>query len=416
MKKNLYLISIAVIISFSPRATLSQTAPNLNTAAGFVLFTQNGQFTSTAVSAIVVGDVGNEVGAVSAFPPGFVSGAKHFSDAAATQAGNDITAAYDSLVATTCDSVHGVGFGSGETLVPGVYCAGATSTLDGNLTLDAGGNSAAVFIIKINGQFSSSAGAQIILANGTTACNVFWQINGAVILNNTVFRGTMLVNGAITLNTGTILDGRALTETGSLIFGGILASVCNVATLPLQLVNFNVDKTTGNNIEVTWITASELNVLRYEVEASINGTAFYKVGAVSSKGNTFPTRYNFEDIHVNKAGVLFYRLKMIDKDGSSTYSPVKSIKFSDMKTGLVNIFPNPAGNLINITVNTEAAENVTLTITNLQGQKLMQKTRMIEKGINNIVEDVHSLSQGAYILSLKNKDTGAEARKNFQKL
>ena len=46
----------------------------------------------------------------------------------------------------------------------------------------------------------------------------------------------------------------------------------------------------------------------------------------------------------------------------------------------------------------------------------MQKTRMIEKGINNIVEDVHSLSQGAYILSIKIKDTGEETRKNFQKL
>ncbi|MEP6595430.1 MAG: ice-binding family protein [Ginsengibacter sp.] len=416
MKKNLCYILALLIVSLSPNTILSQGAPNLNTADSFVLFTATGQFTSNSPSTIVVGNVGNAVGAVSAFPPGFLSGSRHFGDATATQAAIDITNAYADLASRVCGTVHGVGFGGGETLTPGVYCAGAASTLNGNVTLDAGGNSAAVFIIKIDGAFASVAGSQIVLINSATACNVFWQINGQVDLVNTVFRGTMLVNGAINLVDGTIIDGRALTKAGSLIFGSVNASICDITILPLQLVNFEVAKTTGNNVEVSWITASEINVSGFEVQVSVNGSPFVKIGTVSSKGNSFPTQYSLQDLQTNKTGVRFYRLKMIDRDGSTTYSLVKSLKFADLTVGLIKIFPNPAGNTINISVNAETKEHIALTIVNMHGQKLIQKTWLVEKGITNLVQNIRNLTKATYIVSIKNISTGEETRQNFQKL
>ena len=403
-------------IFLSPNWSFSQAAPNLNTATSFVLFTGNGQFTCTSSSAIVVGDVGNQVGAVSAFPPGFLYGAKHFSDAAATQANTDITAAYADLAGRTCGTIHGVGFGSGETLTPGIYCATAASTLNGNLTLDAGGNAAAIFIIKIDGAFSAASGSQIILVNQASSCNIYWQINGAVDLSNTVFKGTVLANGAISLNTGTILDGRALTKTGALIFDNIRATICNNSTLPLKLIKFDIAKKTDNNVEISWITTSEVSVSRYEVEASINASVFYKISTVTSKGNNYPSQYTWQDIQSNKTGTVFYRLKMVDKDGLFTYSNVKSIKFSELKAGLINIFPNPAVNKINISVNAEVQENITLLITNMYGQKIIQKTILINQGINNIEQDVRNLTQASYIVSIKNINTGKVSRQNFQKL
>ena len=110
----------------------------------------------------------------------------------------------------------------------------------------------------------------------------------------------------------------------------------------MQLVNFSVTKTTDNNVDVSWITSAEVNVSRFEIQASTNGSAYFNVGTVTAKGNSFPTRYSLQDLPANKTGVRFYRLKMVDKDGSFTYSAVKSIKFSDLKSGLVNIFPHPA--------------------------------------------------------------------------
>lgn len=419
MKQLHFYVIAAITITLSPITLFSQSAPNLATAAPFVLFTRAGEVTSQSPLAIVIGDVGNESGDTLALPPGFLLGEKHWWDAVAIQAGIDIGKAYDTLFSNTarpCGTIHAGGYGLGETLVPGVYCTGSATTLNGNLILDAGGNANAVFIIKIGGAFSSVGGSQIVLLNGALSCNVYWQIGGAVSLVNTNFKGTMLVDGAITLTSGSTLDGRALSKTGAVIFGNIRVTLCDATLLPLELLSFNVTKTTGNNVEIRWATASEVNVLRYEVEASVNGTAFYKVGSVSSKGNSFLSEYNSQDIQFNKTGVRFYRLKMIDKNGSFIYSPVKSVKFSDLKMGLINIFPNPAINMINVSVNAEAQEKVTLTIANMHGQKVMQKTYLLNKGINNFSENIQSLSKAGYIVSIKNISTGKETRQNFQKL
>ncbi len=415
MKKKLFYIG-AIVLLCSNLAFSQTTAPNLGSAANFVLFTGNGEFTSTSASTNVTGDVGNVVGAVTAFPPGNLTGIKHFGDAAATQADADITAAYADLAGRTCGTVHGVGFGVGETLTSGVYCAGAASTLNGNLTLDAGGNSAAVFIIKIAGEFSAASGSEIILINGASACNVYWQIGGAVDLNNSIFKGTMLVDGAISLNAGTNLEGRALTKTGALIFQDINASICNLSVLPVKLTSFNVAKTTDNNVQLTWITTSENNLSHYEIETSVDGIKFNKTGSVVAKGNNYSTQYTFKDVIINKTGTQFYRLKMVNNDASFSLSPVKSVQLSEVKAGVIKIWPNPAVNNINITVNAEAQENVIFSIVNMHGQKIRQKNVTLSKGINTISEDIQSLPKEGYIISIKNLSSGKVSRQNFQKL
>ena len=72
--------------------------------------------------------------------------------------------------------------------------------------------------------------------------------------------------------------------------------------------------------------------------------------------------------------------------------------------------------MINVSVNAEAQEKVTLTIANMHGQKVMQKTYLLNKGINNFSENIQGLSKAGYIVSIKNISTGKETRQNFQKL
>ena len=415
MKQHLQYFAGFLSIILFPNFLFSQTAPNLNTAASYVLFTGNGEFTSTSSSTNVSGNVGNVVGAVNAFPLGNLTGTKHFGDAASVQADSDIVAAYADLVSKPCDFVHGVGFGSNETLTPGVYCSSAASTMNGNLNLDAGGNPNAVFIIKIDGAFSAASGSQIVLSNLASACNVYWQINGVVDLDNTVFKGTMLVNGAISLNAGTRLTGRALTKTGALIFASIQASVCNLGTLSSGL-QFEVNKTRSNGALISWLNASENNLSRYEIEASTNGTTFSTIGVIALRGSNVSTPYVFEENLPNNAGTHFYRLKMVSNTGVFTYSEVKSIQFSNIKVGLVSIFPNPAINSINLTVYAESKESILLRITNMQGQIIRNKTVIVNKGLNNVEEDVRSLAKTRYEVSVENVKTGAVSRESFQKL
>jgi hypothetical protein len=235
-------------------------------------------------------------------------------------------------------------------------------------------------------------------------------------LSNSVFKGTILASGAVNINANSIIEGRVLTTAGNYTFGTVTAFLCDLSALPLQLVNFDAEKTTGNNVLVSWVTAGESNVLGYEVQVSINGLPFEKIGMVAAKGNNYPTMYTLKDLHSDKSGTRLYRLKMMDKDGSFTYSLVKSLQFSDVRFGLVNIFPNPAKDKINMFINGEARDNIILTITNIYGQQVRQKTLMINKGMNKITEDVKGFSKATYVVTIKNSNTGIVSRHNFQKL
>ena len=118
-------------------------------------------------------------------------------------------------------------------LTPHTYLLDAATVFTDTVFLNAEGNADAVFVIKINGALSTSTYSVLQLINGTQAKNVYWKIEGAVSINNySVFNGTIVCNnGALgALNTGVVLNGRALTTTGALTttaITAIMTSGCN---------------------------------------------------------------------------------------------------------------------------------------------------------------------------------------------
>ena len=192
-------------------------APNLGAATGFAIFKGAGAFTN-AGTANITGDAGTaNVNGLTGLTQAEVTGQIHVGDTKATQAATATNTAYTNLASRTCDSVIRVGLGNGQVLTPKTYCIGALSTLNGDLTLDAKGNTGAIFIIKIDGAFSTSVGARVLLANGTSLCNVYWQVNGTFILESgTEFKGTALVNGAVSLLGNAGVQGRVLATVGAI--------------------------------------------------------------------------------------------------------------------------------------------------------------------------------------------------------
>lgn len=217
--KKLFLIASSAILFCSPNISLGQ-APTLGTAAPFALFTAAGAFNNVGATTFVTGDVGTNVGAFNGFPPGTLVGTKHVTDAVSATAATDVDVAYNFLSGVTCGVVIGVTLGNNQVLTPNVYCIGAASTLNGDLILDGLGNPNALFIFKIDGALSTNAFSNVKLINSASICNVWWQINGAAGLtglgDSSVFRGTMLVNGAISLGQGSSLYGRALSRAGAI--------------------------------------------------------------------------------------------------------------------------------------------------------------------------------------------------------
>lgn len=189
----------------------SQVAVNLRSAGNFAVLAGS-TVTNTGPSS-VTGDLGvSPNNAWTGFPPGNLIGTEHLGNPTAATAIADLTTAYNDAAGRTLCAVTVAGNLGGMTLAPGLYTS--TSSLEitsGDLTLDAQGDSDAVFIFQMASTLTTTSGRQVILAGGAKAANVYWQVGSSATLGTTsAFRGTIMADQAITLDTNATLDGRAL--------------------------------------------------------------------------------------------------------------------------------------------------------------------------------------------------------------
>src|SRR5665647_240051 len=201
MMKNILFSFLVSVAMFSFPEVIFGQAPTLGTAAGFVLFSTDGAVSNTGISQLT-GNIGTNNGSSTAF--GNVNGVMHDNDGASAKCAADLLVAYNQLNSTIPTFFPASLLGNGVTLVAGVYSIASTASLNLDLTLDAKGNSNAVFIFQIGGAFSTNASSQIKLINGAMACNVFWKIEGLVdMASGTSMKGTIIANNAaIIMHTG----------------------------------------------------------------------------------------------------------------------------------------------------------------------------------------------------------------------
>jgi type VI secretion system secreted protein VgrG len=220
-------------------ALLSGTSPasaqsSLGASQSFAVLA--GSTVTNTGSTTVTGNLGVSPGsAVVGFPPGLlVGGTIHAADAVALNAQNAVTTAYNSLASQPCtQTLTGQDLG-GLTLTPGVYCFSSSAQLTGTLTLNAQGDSNALFIFKVGSAITTASGSSVVVINGGLLCNVFWQVGSSATLGTgTAFIGNILALTSITMNTGATLQGRALARNGAVtLASNTITASCLVALPP----------------------------------------------------------------------------------------------------------------------------------------------------------------------------------------
>ena len=173
----------------------------------------------------VAGDVGVSPGAAvvgfglaplcTVTPPGTI----HAGDATSAAAQVDLTTAFTTLgPSLPCGlDLTGTDLG-GRTLTPGVYCFSTSAQLTGTLTLNALGQTNAVWVFRIGSTLTTASGSSVVFINGSSAnaCGVQWRVGSSATLGTTTnFVGNILAQASITLNTNANLIGRALARTGA---------------------------------------------------------------------------------------------------------------------------------------------------------------------------------------------------------
>ena len=175
--------------------------------------------------------------------------------------------------------------------------------------------------------------------------------------------------------------------------------------LPVKLVSFSAQKENETAL-LQWSTSEERNSYIFEIENSPNARDWQKIGEVKSAGeSTKLSRYQFVDIKPT-AGVNYYRLKMIDLDGTFAYSRIESITVSTVSQ--IILYPNPVSEKLFIKTS-KNTETVKVRLTNSNGATVFAKNAFdLKDGIN-----FSRLPDGIYLVKITLPDNRIETHKVF---
>jgi pectinesterase len=163
-----------------------------------------------------------------------------------------------------------------------------------------------------------------------------------------------------------------------------------LTTLPLQLLSFNASYT-GSVVNLLWKTANEVNSGMFSIERSGDGLQFNVLSDINAK-NTATANYQYADKYPLQ-GVGYYRLKMVDKDGSYKYSAVITINTKASASLLV--YPNPVNQVLVLT-HAKAAKHATITVFSTDGKQ--QFSTNVQEGAIQTAINAEKLTSGIYVI------------------
>lgn len=187
--------------------------------------------------------------------------------------------------------------------------------------------------------------------------------------------------------------------------------------LPLELIGFTAKRKTGStDVLVQWQTASETGISRYEIEVAKGNDAyrqnrFTRLGEVASQGNSSSEqRYTFTDAETGKAGVRYYRLRIVELDGTTSYSAIRPVAFSDEITWQIN--PNPSTGIFNLLYQAAEGEAVVAGIYDASGRKVKEITVTSGGFVQKLSMDLSGAAYpaGLYLLDVR----AGEKRSSFR--
>lgn len=170
--------------------------------------------------------------------------------------------------------------------------------------------------------------------------------------------------------------------------------------VPVEFTSFT-GAFVGNNVELKWSTATELNNRGFEIQRSANGSAFATVAFVEGNGTTTEQKqYSFTDRNVESRVNFAYRLKQIDYNGTFEYSSVVNLGSTlPVEFVLDQNYPNPFNPSTTIAFAVPVKSDVTLEVYNLIGQKIMTLVQgEVEAGTHKEVLNATSMSSGVYLV------------------
>lgn len=318
---------------------------------------------------------------------------------------------YDIQIASNGSIFVGGAFNTynGQTNRPYIVKLTSTGVLDNSFSV----NSILYPIANIN---LYDNGKVLIVGTASTSTFYMQRLNSDRSVDNTFSAGSGTGSGSTLINKVQILgNGNKLLIAGPFTsFNGVgrnrIARLVDASTavLPVSLQSISGNLQNDNGV-LNWTTINEINLSKFTIQRSTNGTDFISIGAVSARGNS-SNSYRFTDFNLSShsSKMVNYKLKMQDKDGSFTYSSTIQIKLNG-KTS-ISVSPNPTKDIAWLKLQISTPEKLQIRITDISGKVIVLQDATLNAGITSLPLNIANLNTGVYIVQV----VGANRNENLK--
>ena len=179
--------------------------------------------------------------------------------------------------------------------------------------------------------------------------------------------------------------------------------------LPITLISFNAQKLNATAAVLNWTTSQEFNSSYFDVERSNDAINFNYLGRVAAAGNSSsPLQYSFTDL-MPLMGMDYYRLKEVDLDGRSVYTPARLLRFEGNGES-IKYYPNPTKGILTIVLPVQAVtEPMVINISNVSGI-VVEQIKMTTNGNSNVTLNMNRFARGTYFIQVKTSTMNSTQR------
>ena len=172
--------------------------------------------------------------------------------------------------------------------------------------------------------------------------------------------------------------------------------------LPVQLTDFRLTPIDNTYFQLDWTTASEVNNYGFELERSTDAQSFYSIAFVRGNGTTaLPHSYTQDDWAVVAETDYYYRLKIIDLDGTHKYSnTIKGRLKGNMQLAASDFYPSPTSGTATLNLYAPANGNLQTMVYDVLGQVVKSKNDAVTQGNNKIEYDFSDLAKATYLVNI----------------
>ncbi|MES2847824.1 MAG: Ig-like domain-containing protein, partial [Bacteroidota bacterium] len=165
----------------------------------------------------------------------------------------------------------------------------------------------------------------------------------------------------------------------------------------------------GKNVMLSWKTLTEMNSTHFEIERSIDGRNYVKVGAnVAAAGNSDGEKqYQLsDDVSGLNSPVVYYRVKLLDTKGKYAYSNVSTVKLPE-NGAVIKVVPNPFIADLTITVSVEKSASFGIRMLDMGGRTILNNTQKISRETPTVtLRNLNNLTRGVYLVEVTDLETG----------